>query len=139
MAAAEDFMDAYKLMVRKKSYKTAAFNLHQVTERLYDCFLLVHTNYAPATHDLRTLRSMSESRSEALRDIWPEDTKLARRCFQLLRRAYVEARYSKHYKILEEELGFLNTHISKLTASIIHSCEQKIMELSHLEESDKYD
>jgi hypothetical protein len=61
---------------------------------------------------------MSESRSEELRDIWPEDTKHTRRCFQLLRRAYVEARYSKHYKITEEELEWLSSQLDKLGQAI---------------------
>ncbi|MGD8327286.1 MAG: hypothetical protein PVF65_10245 [Sphingomonadales bacterium] len=72
---------------------------------------------------------MSESRSEELRDIWPEDTKHTRRCFQLLRRAYVEARYSKHYKITEEELEWLSSQLDKLGQAIKRLCESYIEEL----------
>ena len=35
----------------------------------------------------------------------PRNDRITRRCFELLKRAYVEARYSKHYKITEEELA----------------------------------
>jgi len=129
MESAEQFSHFAKDAIARGWNKKAAFFLHQMTENLYDCFLLVHTNYAPATHDLRTLHSMSESRSEELRDIWPEDTKHARRSFQLLRRAYVEARYSKHFRITEEELSWLHKRIAILMAAILTSIKDKLQNL----------
>ncbi len=37
----------------------AAFELHQATESLYTCILLVFTRYKPNTHKLELLRKLS--------------------------------------------------------------------------------
>lgn len=39
--------------------------------------------------------------------MFPQDTKMHRSRFQLLKKAYVDARYSEHYKISAEELVWL--------------------------------
>ncbi|WP_234896462.1 nucleotidyltransferase [Sinorhizobium meliloti] len=36
-------------------------------------------------------------------DAWPRDTRFARRCFEQLKRAFVEARYSPAYEVSGEE------------------------------------
>lgn len=46
---------------REKDYlKDAAFDLHQATERLYHCVLLVCTFYTPHVHNLGFLRTQAE-------------------------------------------------------------------------------
>jgi predicted nucleotidyltransferase/HEPN domain-containing protein len=72
----------------------AAFNLHQATEAFYHCLLLVLTLYSPKSHRLKFLRSSAERIEPRLIKAWPRDTKFARRCFERLDRAYVDARYS---------------------------------------------
>lgn len=127
--AADDFFDIFNYAFSKKSYKRGAFLLHQATESLYVCFLLVITNYRPNTHNLKHLRSLTESREERLRDIWPGDTKPARRRFDLLKRAYVEARYSKHYKITEEELIWLVERVKALRVTVEAACKERLSAL----------
>jgi len=90
-----------------KKWNEAAFNLHQATERAYSTYLLTHTLYSPPTHNIKYLRSRAEDMEPKLRDIWPRNDRTARRRFELLKKAYVEARYSKHYKITAEELEWL--------------------------------
>ena len=82
----------------------AAFLLHQATERAYICFLLVRTLYFPRSHNIKFLRSLAEDSEPRLIGVWPRDRRLDRRRFQLLKRAYVEARYSTAYQIDVEEL-----------------------------------
>lgn len=74
--------------------KDAAFMLHQATERAYACFLLVRTLYFPRSHNIKFLRSLSEDKDSRLVDAWPRTSRADRRRFELLKRAYVEARYS---------------------------------------------
>ncbi|MBA4760878.1 HEPN domain-containing protein [Sphingomonas sp.] len=85
--------------------KDAAFSLHQATERAYICFLLVRTLYFPKSHNIKFLRSLAEDIESRLIDAWPRDKRIDRRRFQLLKRAYVEARYSTAYQIGIEDLN----------------------------------
>jgi len=94
--------------------KTAAFNLHQATETAYACFLLVRTLYFPRSHNIKFLRSLAEDKEPRLIEAWPRATKLDRRRFELLKRAYVEARYSANYEIGADDLEALTTCVREL-------------------------
>jgi predicted nucleotidyltransferase/HEPN domain-containing protein len=94
--------------------RTAAFNLHQATETLYACFLLVRTLYFPRSHNIKFLRSLAEDNEPRLIDAWPRETKADRRRFELLKRAYVEARYSSSYEISREDLEALTGSVRRL-------------------------
>jgi HEPN domain-containing protein len=104
----------------------AAFELHQATERLYHCALLVLTLYSPKSHKLNFLRSRAEDIAPPLIEAWPRDDKFSRRCFELLRQAYVNARYSPHYKISAEELAWLGERVSVLRDLVRIECEKRL-------------
>lgn len=104
----------------------AAFTLHQATERLYHCTLLVLTLYSPKSHRLNFLRSHCEQIAPALTKAWPRGTKFERRCFELLRLAYVNARYSEHYAITEEELAWLDERVSQLISLVDSVCRSHL-------------
>jgi uncharacterized protein len=59
-------------------------------------------------------------------EAWPRATKFERRCFELLRRAYVDARYSPHYKITVEELAWLGERVIALQALVKSVCEDRL-------------
>ena len=84
--------------------KNAAFNLHQATETAYSCFLLVRTLYFPRSHNIKFLRSLAEDKEPRLIAAWPREDRFDRRRFELVKRAYVEARYSASYEISNEDL-----------------------------------
>ncbi|MBP7705088.1 MAG: HEPN domain-containing protein [Caulobacter sp.] len=109
--------------------KVAAFNFHQATERLYHCLLLVLTLYSPKSHRLNFLRSQAEQLDARLIDAWPRATKFEKRCFDLLRRAYVDARYSPHYKITAEELQWLGERIAALQTLVREAYEERLADL----------
>jgi predicted nucleotidyltransferase/HEPN domain-containing protein len=94
--------------------KTAAFNLHQATETAYACFLLVRTLYFPRSHNIKFLRSLAEDNEPRLIEAWARSMKLERRRFELLKRAYVEARYSANYKIGRDDLDALSQSVRRL-------------------------
>ncbi len=85
----------------------AAFLLHQATERAYICYLLVRTLYFPRSHNIKFLRSLAEDSAPRLIEAWPRANRIDRRRFELLKRAYVEARYSASYAIGTEDLEAL--------------------------------
>ena len=115
--------------IEKGEANDAAFLLHQAVERLYHCILLVETLYSPKSHNLVFLRRRCEPLDTRLAEAWPHETKFERRCFELLRAAYVKARYSKHYKITPEELGWLSERVGVLTEQVRVVCEERIQSL----------
>lgn len=130
----DDFMLAANTLMQRGRTKRAAFNLHQAAETLYQGLLQVLTLYSPKSHNLIRLRNMTEPLEPKLRDVWPHDTKFQKRCFELLRAAYVKARYSRHYRITDEELAFLTERIEVLRDVVRAACEARIEELRHLAE-----
>ncbi len=112
--------------VRDGEANYAAFDLHQATERLYHCVLLVLTLYSPKSHNLVFLRRRCEPLDTRLQTAFPHDTKFERRCFELLRAAYVKARYSNHYKITAEELTWLTERVRVLSEVTKAVCEERL-------------
>ncbi|WP_176599276.1 HEPN domain-containing protein [Sphingobium sp. 15-1] len=102
----------------------AAFTLHQACERLYHCVMLTLTLYSPKSHKLNFLRGHAEEIAPDLIEAWPRDDKFSRRCFELLRQAYVNARYSPHYKVTDEELHWLGERVSRLKELVKLVCER---------------
>ncbi len=49
--------------------------------------------------------------------------------FQKLKEAYTKARYSKHYKISEQELAWLGGRVEELGRIVHQVCTDKIDEL----------
>lgn len=92
----------------------AAFNLHQATETAYACLLLVRTLYFPRSHNIKFLRSLAEDSEPRLIEAWPRATRIDRRRFELLKRAYVEARYSASYEIGSDDLEALSQSVRSL-------------------------
>lgn len=104
----------------------AAFTLHQAAERSYHCALLVLTLYSPKSHKLNFLRSHAEEVAPELIAAWPRADKVSRRRFELLRQAYVNARYSPHYEINNEELNWLGERVADLQALVKTVCERRL-------------
>ena len=124
-----DFYDQAKHAMGKGRAKIAAFELHQATERLYSCVLLTLTFYTPYNHNIAFLRSLAEGLDRRLFGIWPEANRRERAMFQKLKEAYTKARYSKHYKISEEELIWLGERVEELGRVVHQVCSDRIAEL----------
>lgn len=118
--AAADFKDSADHLISKGRYKRSAFLLHQATESLYHCVLLVCTFYTPHVHNLGFLRTQAERIDRRLVHIWPLDTRRDRALFEKLKAAYVKARYSKHYRISAEELAWLGERLEEL-GQVVHT------------------
>ena len=108
--------------------KHAAFLLHQATERYYHAALLVFTGYKQRTHDIEVLGRLAGeqhaglSANDALPKADPED----RRLFDLLKKAYVDARYSMSYRITMEELSVLQERVIGLGERVRAACLEKM-------------
>lgn len=104
----------------------AAFQLHQATERAYYCILLVLKLYRPKSHNLNFLSQRCEQLDERLIGIWQRDTKMGKRCYELLRAAYIKARYSDFYKISDDELDWLTARVEELQDLTQRICQEHL-------------
>lgn len=118
-----------KFHMSQGNLKDAAFDLHQTTERLYHCVLLVVTFYTPHVHNLGFLRTQAERIDRRLCHVWPADNRRQRAMFEKLKEAYVKARYSKHYRISEEELAWLGEQVEELGRVVHEICCERISQL----------
>lgn len=62
-------------------------------------------------------------------DAWPRELRADRTRFEKLKEAYVKARYSKHYRISEDELVWLGQRIEELGRAVHAVCSERISEL----------
>ena len=127
--SAESFVRGFRHAVNDGDLKKAAFDLHQSTERFYHCALLVCTFYTPHVHNLAFLRTNAERIDPRLVDAWPREAKVDRSRFEKLKEAYIKARYSKHYRITEDELRWLGERVEALAAIVRAVCDERIAQL----------
>ncbi|MCA9639209.1 MAG: HEPN domain-containing protein [Myxococcales bacterium] len=104
----------------------AAFNLHQATERYLATALLVYTGTKPHLHDLAKLGAMAAPLHSALAEPFPMATDADQRLFELLRTAYIDARYKKSYRITAEELTMLGERVKDLAGRVENACRERI-------------
>ena len=110
--------------------RDAAYNLHQAVERAYIGFLLVHTFYFPRSHNIKFLRSLAEDVDQRLTAAWPREGRPERRRFEMLKRAYVEARYGDQYDISIEDLEILSNSAKTLSGLVASVCEERLAKLA---------
>lgn len=107
----------------------AAFELHQAVEAVYIGLLLALTLHSPKAHNLVHLRRLTEPLLPQLASVWPHETKFQKRCFELLRGAYVKSRYGDHYKISDEELAYVTERVGVLRNIFGEACEARLADL----------
>ncbi len=123
---AKDFFDNYRFNLEKGKNNLSAFHLHQTTESLFSAILLVFRGYKQKTHDLLRLNRQVCKHGKELKKIFPRKTDKEQHLFTLLKRAYVDARYSKEYKITETELKQIAKRVEKLMELTEKICKETI-------------
>ena len=99
-----DFLAGASFYRDRGNMRMAALLLHQACEHLYQSILWSFTLHGPRTHALDELREAAEALVPDLRAAWPREDRHQRRAFGCIRRAYVEARYERSYRIMPAEL-----------------------------------
>ncbi|MDD5698104.1 MAG: HEPN domain-containing protein [Victivallaceae bacterium] len=128
--SAKNLFTGYGMFFEKDMLKESAFLLHQAAERFYHTVLLVFTDYKPRTHDLAELGKRVDQLSSSFKGIFPQNTDEEKHLFELLKRAYTEARYHVGYKITREELRYLAERVSMLQDLTEAVCKAKISSLT---------
>lgn len=125
------FYDDYESNMEKKRYANSAFNLHQSTERFLTALMLTYTGYRPKTHDLKKLLERCKNIAPEIEMIFFERIEIEKefKLFELLRKAYVDARYENNYKINENELKILAKKVELLKKTVKELYEKKIKTL----------
>jgi predicted transcriptional regulator len=67
-----------------------------------------------------------QAAASVLLTIFPQATGEQKKCFDLLKRAYVEARYNPGYRITKAQLEYLTERVKKLQRLTKKVCEARI-------------
>ncbi len=126
MDSAEGFFESAQFNLSRHRAKIAAFELHQSAERFVTCLLLVHTGYRPKEHDIEKLLRQAAGFDPRYGELFPTTEDYEKHLFDLLRRAYVDARYSKKYHITHEEFDAIATRIRRLQDLTAEVCGSRI-------------
>ena len=119
----------YQFSYQEGLLNEAAFDLHQATERFYTTILLVYTDYRPKEHNLERL-NLRVKNCDPRFAVFPQDTDEEKRLFELLRRAYVDARYKMdEYSITQAELEYLVEKVERLKGLVEKLCGERIGEI----------
>lgn len=125
-----EFLEGSDSYLAKRRYRSAIFLLHQTTESFYHALLLVFTGYKPKIHDLEKLYHRTGGYDADLLPIFPQQPPEKKDLFEKLRRAYVEARYNKHFSVNRRELRYLRERVGLLQKVARRACRTKIAALA---------
>jgi predicted nucleotidyltransferase/HEPN domain-containing protein len=126
MEKSEGFFSGCKNFLQNSNFALSAFMLHQTTESLYNCTLLTVGGYKPKSHDLIELNKLCCIHSHDFLTTFPTATKEQQDCFNLLQKAYIDARYNKSYVITKDQLEYLIGRVEKLKGLVEGVCKEKI-------------
>ena len=107
-------------------HKMASFNLHQACENYYNSIILTFTLYSPKEHSLIKLSARAKTHSLESSKAFPRTTEEEIRLFDLLQDAYVQARYSLHFRITQEDIEALIPKVELLRDIARQCCEERI-------------
>ncbi len=117
----------YQTDLSNLNYRFCAFDLHQVTECLIKAVILVYALYGHKEHDLKFLLNKSKGYTPELVKVFPRDTTEEKRLFELLRRAYLEARYNKkNFIVTKEDVDALTPKVEQLKQIVDKVCRERI-------------
>lgn len=112
--------------IKNKKYTHSSFFLHQATEYLLKSIPLVFILYRYKEHELKFLLDMCKTHTLELVDIFPCGTKQEEHSFDLLCRAYVEARYNDNFVVTKEDVDALIPRIELLIQTVEKVCRERI-------------
>ncbi len=107
-------------------YTFCAFDLHQVTEHLIKAIALVYILYGYKEHDLKYLLGKIKQHTKELHKVFPRNTVEEKRLFDLLRRAYLEARYNPKFVVTKDEVDILHSKVERLKEIVEKVCRERI-------------
>ena len=102
-----------------------SFFLHQATENFLKSIPLVYILYGYKEHELDFLIEKCKPYTLELAKVFPCDTDEEKRLFDLLQRAYIEARYNSKFEITKEDIDALVPKIELLRDIVEKVCKER--------------
>ena len=124
--SAGNFLLDFQNALDRDDTNNAAFHLHQATERFLSAVVLTFARYRPKTHDIEKLDRQASNLHADFFTVFPRGNEQQKRCFDLLKKAYIDARYNHDFAITKEELEYLAGRVRKLQELTKRICEEKI-------------
>ncbi|MGC4070156.1 MAG: HEPN domain-containing protein [Polyangiaceae bacterium] len=128
--SASEFWHGAVYYAARNQNAPAAFCLHQAAERYLHGALLVYQGYKPKSHDLKALSIHAAKFHVALAGALPRTEPADAHHFDLLRRAYIEARYSASFKVTTTELAAMREMVLDLAERMRTACAQQLRKMS---------
>jgi HEPN domain-containing protein len=126
---AADFFDNVEYNFNKGAYKMSSFMLHQTFENLFYAVRLVFTLENNKMHNLvKLLASVRKYSDEFEKLFFPEKTEEERRLFNLVKAAYVEARYNPDFVVTKADIEYLVSVARRLFSLVSELCSTRIGE-----------
>lgn len=122
-----DFFKGANFYYQEENYHMTAFMLHQATESFLKTIPLVYILYGYKEHDLQFLIEKCKPYTLELAKVFPCDTDEEKRLFDLLRRAYLEARYNKkNFIVTKADIDALVSKIELLRDIVEKVCKERL-------------
>lgn len=129
---ANGFLKHAKYAYNDKDYRMGAFFLHQACENLFYAVRLAFTLENNKQHNLFKLLMSVKKYSEKFVEIFPRKTGEEKRLFELVKAAYVEARYNPDFVVNKEDIDALIPMINQLFELVKRICELRIKEYGEM-------
>lgn len=126
------FFDDAITNIHKNRFVQASFYLHQAAEYFLKAIPLVYILYGYKEHDLEFLIGKCKPYTLELAKVFPCDTDEEKRLFDLLRRAYLEARHNDKFVVTKADIDALVPKIELLRDIVEKVCEEQIVEYKRL-------
>ncbi|WP_158559122.1 HEPN domain-containing protein [Deminuibacter soli] len=125
------FLDGAGYYVQAGHPNMSAFMLHQATEHCLIGLIRTMTGYKVHTHNIDKLLRYARSYSLELNGLFPRNTPEEIHLFQLLQKAYVDARYKPTYTITQAEVLIITTRVQKIQTLVQEICHTQLNALEN--------
>ena len=122
----ERFLYHARIDYDDKEYVECSFFLHQAAEYFIKTIPLVYSLYGYKEHDLHFLCERSKPFTTELANVFPCDCEEEKRLFELLRAAYIEARYNDKFVVTKADIDALLPKIELLRDVVERVCNERL-------------
>lgn len=129
---ANEFLIDANNAYNRGNYRRASFHLHQACENYYYAIRLAFTLRSNKQHNLNKLSASVKRHSGELAHVFPRNTIEEKRLFNLLKDAYIQARYNPDFVVTKEDINALVPKVELLRDITRQICEAKIQEYEEL-------
>lgn len=127
------FLKDAKTNLNEGEFVQSSFYLHQASENYYHSIRLASTLRSTKQHNLSKLSTAVRRYSKELAFVFPRQTEEENRVFELLKAAYIEARYNPKFIVTKKDIEALIPKVELLRDITKRVCEQKIEEYGKME------